>query len=243
MYLRDTERLIHFDRLRERLLVAGIAPRHVRRTLTELRDHYDDAVRDERERGKDAVAAEQAAWTRLGDEDIVAASVIARPELRSLPARYPKLIFGAGPVLLWIIAVIGTLLKLTLIVEIGRALDLLPPAHTALDPQWLQIAAPIACCFYARVLPVVFGLTMAYVAIRQRFETRWFVVGAALAALVGGFSDIHTKFAQVVGEKGELFISFAADKSQFGAALTITALEFALIVTPYIVWRKRAALT
>ena len=36
-----------FDRLTERLLTAGIAPRHVRRYARELSDHYDDLVREE----------------------------------------------------------------------------------------------------------------------------------------------------------------------------------------------------
>ena len=36
-----------FDRLAERLLHAGIAPRHVRRYTRELSDHFDDLVRVE----------------------------------------------------------------------------------------------------------------------------------------------------------------------------------------------------
>ena len=36
-----------FERLSERLLHAGIAPRHVRRYVRELGDHFDDLVREE----------------------------------------------------------------------------------------------------------------------------------------------------------------------------------------------------
>ena len=36
-----------FDHLSERLLRAGIAPRHVRRYARELSDHFDDLVREE----------------------------------------------------------------------------------------------------------------------------------------------------------------------------------------------------
>jgi hypothetical protein len=33
-----------FENLRERLLRAGVAPRHVQRYLRELSDHYEDVV-------------------------------------------------------------------------------------------------------------------------------------------------------------------------------------------------------
>lgn len=39
--------------LRERLLAAGIAPRHVRRYLAELEGHLDDLIQDQRDAGYD----------------------------------------------------------------------------------------------------------------------------------------------------------------------------------------------
>jgi len=38
-----------FEELRERLLTAGIAPRHVRRYLAELSDHLDDLILAQRD--------------------------------------------------------------------------------------------------------------------------------------------------------------------------------------------------
>ena len=40
-----------FDEIRERLLRGGIAPRHVRRYLRELSDHFGDLVLEERRNG------------------------------------------------------------------------------------------------------------------------------------------------------------------------------------------------
>ena len=48
------------ERLPERLLRAGIAPRHVRRYMGELRDHYDDALREEQANGLNPAAAASA---------------------------------------------------------------------------------------------------------------------------------------------------------------------------------------
>ena len=60
-----------FDHLSERLLRAGIAPRHVRRYARELSDHFDDLVREETATGSSRELAEARALSRLGnDEDL-----------------------------------------------------------------------------------------------------------------------------------------------------------------------------
>ena len=76
-----------FDALAERLLCEGVAYRHVRRLIGEFKDHHEDARRAELSAGVGEADAEAAAWARLGDPDQLAASVLARPELRALSAR------------------------------------------------------------------------------------------------------------------------------------------------------------
>ncbi|MDJ0814227.1 MAG: hypothetical protein QNJ23_10900 [Woeseiaceae bacterium] len=78
-------------RLRRDLIGAGIAPRHVRRTIDELEDHYDDVVEQELEDGADRLTACQNALTRLGAHDDIVAAVKARPELQSWAFRFPRL--------------------------------------------------------------------------------------------------------------------------------------------------------
>jgi hypothetical protein len=43
-----------FEKIRESLLRGGVAPRHVARYTRELRDHFDDLVREERANGGSA---------------------------------------------------------------------------------------------------------------------------------------------------------------------------------------------
>ncbi len=88
---------MRFDHLRERLLQGGIAPRHVRRYLRELGDHLDDLAAAEREAGQSEEAALRIARARLGEEDNLAAAMLARPELKSWAARLPWLVFGVAP--------------------------------------------------------------------------------------------------------------------------------------------------
>jgi hypothetical protein len=54
-----------FDKLRERLLRAGVAPRHVHRYLNELSDHLADLTAEEERDGRNPGDAESAALVGL----------------------------------------------------------------------------------------------------------------------------------------------------------------------------------
>ena len=78
-------------RLRKDLIAAGIAPRHVRRTLDELQDHYDDVVEQELAEGADRLMACRTALERIGPIDDIVTAVRDRPELQSWAFRFPRL--------------------------------------------------------------------------------------------------------------------------------------------------------
>ena len=62
--------------LQNELLRSGVAPRLVRRTVSELSDHYEDLVDSALADGVEPDAAEQRALTELGDWHDVAAAVV-----------------------------------------------------------------------------------------------------------------------------------------------------------------------
>jgi hypothetical protein len=78
-----------FSELRERLLEAGIAPRHVRRYLRELADHLSDLKAEEERSGQSRVDTESAALRRLGRIDDLASAMIERREFQSWAVRAP----------------------------------------------------------------------------------------------------------------------------------------------------------
>ena len=80
-----------FDRLRGQLLDAGIAPRHARRTLVELKEHFADLREDLMNEGFCEREAEAEASRQLGPLDTIAAMISARPELRRWTYRYPQI--------------------------------------------------------------------------------------------------------------------------------------------------------
>ena len=80
-----------FHGLESGLLAAGVAPRHVRRTVTELREHFEDIVDAETSGGLDRSAAEALASQEMGNLESVVVAMRARPELLSWAHRYPRI--------------------------------------------------------------------------------------------------------------------------------------------------------
>lgn len=80
-----------FDALRSHLLEAGISPRFVRRTMTELRDHYDDIRHDIAQQGITEHETVRLATEQLGDLHVIAKHVRSRTELRRWSYRYPAI--------------------------------------------------------------------------------------------------------------------------------------------------------
>lgn len=165
-----------FESLRERLLCAGVAPRHVRRFLGELRDHYEDALRAELARGADLTAAGETAWARLGSEESLVQSVIDRPELRSTAARFPALVFGLAPVLVWLATAIG----------IGAVLGALSTGQHADTPARPVVAVYVLWLVYVRLAPILLGMAALDSAARRRLSWRWPVAGAAVIDALAG---------------------------------------------------------
>jgi len=236
--MRTPDQFIVFARFKERLLRGGVAPRHVRRLIAELADHYDDVLRDEIDKGMSAEAARNAAWARMGTEADVIGSILARPELQSLPARFPRLVFGLGPFALWIAAIVASGYGLMLVFHVLRTVGLLPPSGTP-EPTWLHGPAYAACFFYAHILPLMIGAGVMVAAARQRIAPLWPMLGAGVISLIAALISIDVAFAQAAGEKGRLSIGLGVTADQLPQALAMTALYAALLILPYIAWMRR----
>lgn len=86
-----------FRQFRAELLRLGISPRHVRRTVCELREHLEDLVAAELESGNSLADARSVAAEEMGDLQKVAAAMQACPELRSWSYRFPRLAMVVYP--------------------------------------------------------------------------------------------------------------------------------------------------
>jgi hypothetical protein len=177
-----------FDSLREQLLRAGIAPRHVRRYIGELRDHFDDLTREEIASGASQSVAKVRARNRLGSDADLADVMLARPELRSLAARHPLMVFGLGPV-----AMVVAALAVTLATEIGVLNTISAFVSHPSDAQreifvfavgvWNTLATTLA--------PLAIATALCIVGLRQRVAPGWIFAGIVCACFFGAFQEIH----------------------------------------------------
>ena len=233
--MQTPETLIRFDRLRERLIQGGVARRHVKRTLAELRDHYDDAIDDGLAQGIARDTATEAAWQRLGSEDGIVTSVLARAELRSLPARYPCAVFSAGPMLLWFAI---TALSILLIAVITKAFQLagvlpMPGKATHVEPMRLQNFGQGLMFTYMRILPVTIGAIVAVMAARHHLVPRWTAAGALVVSLLSAFATWALIFPTVPGQPGELQLGFGVATDKLPRSLALAAMNAGLILAAY----------
>ena len=70
---------------------AGIAPKHARRAVVEIREHYEDIVDARVSEGLSRCAAEELAMRDIGDLPDIARSMSEYPELRCWALRFPRL--------------------------------------------------------------------------------------------------------------------------------------------------------
>jgi hypothetical protein len=182
-----------FDELRERLLRAGAAPRHVRRYLRELADHLADLRAEEERAGRSLADAESAAIIRLGGMDDLAKSMIEQRQFQAWSARAPWAIFGLAPLFL----LAGVWFVSLLILWFGWQVFLPgtdtpfghhPGAHRISELANIYFQLDRLLYFAA---PVLVGWGIGLLAARQRLKAIWPSVGFFLIALIGGTAQVH----------------------------------------------------
>jgi hypothetical protein len=174
-----------FENVRERLLRAGIAPRHARRYATELREHLADLVEQERASGHDAKQAQLRAVALMGNDAQLAQAMIDKGAPRSLAVRAPWAIFAMLPVmiLLALIVAIGVLMAHLLLPFSGVSPVDMPQGYRAL------VAGASVVANYL-IAPLLAAGCIA-IALRQRLASAWVWVGLVLVALLGGVFGFH----------------------------------------------------
>ena len=200
-----------FNELRERLLRAGVAPRHVRRYLTELADHLADLRAEEERAGRSRAEAESAALVRLGKMDDLARAMIQKRQFQSCCARAPWAIFGVAPLFL----LAGAYLVACIYLWCGWKI-FLPGSDT---PFGVRFTGPIyefaniyfqAGKLYYFVAPVLVGWSIGLIAARQRLKAVWPTVGLVLIAWMGGTAKIHASRTAVPHGLGHISMNFFA---------------------------------
>jgi len=230
-----------FSRLRERLLEAGVAPRHVRRYLRELADHLSDLKAEEIRAGQCRADAESAALRRLGSIDELASAMIERREFQSWAVRAPWAMFGLAPIAFlafaWSVAlfVLWTGWNIFLPQADSPFAGNIGPMY-GIENAYFQAGRLI---YYGA--PIFVGWAVGLIAARQRLKTLWPVIGAAVVALIASAAQVHAGRTEVPIGIGHITMNF-----NFGSSAQDVSggLAHALVITslaalPYFVWRLR----
>jgi len=228
-----------FHELRERLLRAGFAPRHVRRYLTELTDHLADLRAEQERAGRSRADAESAALIRLGGMDDLAKAMIEQRQFQSWCVRAPWAMFGLAPLFL----LTGAYVVACSILWSGWKF-FLPGANTPFVPldgfAILYFGVGRLLYYFA---PILIGWGIGLIAARQRFKVIWPVVGLVLIASIGGTAQVHASRPAVPGGVGHISMDLALGSSvqDISYSLIHALAILSLTVLPYLIWRLQKA--
>lgn len=227
-----------FNGLRERLLRAGIAPRHVRRYLAELEDHRTDLQAQEEASGLNSDDARAAALLRLGTEDALFNAMAGETRLRSWSCRAPWATFGFAPLAL----LAGAYLFACLYLWFGWT-TFLPGTDTPFGARmpgpiysWASLYFQAGKYFYI-FAPLLVGWAIAVMALRQRCRAIWPVLGMASVAWMGGTAQIQASRSAVPNHLGNIGMSAFVPGPSLRTNVTGFVLIFLFAAVPYVAWR------
>ena len=227
-----------FDSLKERLLRGGVAPKHVRRTIAELRDHQTDLFAEALSRGRSLEEAGLEASIRLGNEDALAAEIIARPELRSWAHRWPWVTYCLTPTALFVLAFAGLFLLLGFSGTVHADYDTFAkrwgsPSSPRSLVSWIRL-------FYMFGLPLLLALSCCFVAGQRRAALRWPVLGVIILSIIGGAFQFDVCWPNGPSAYGALCMrSGVPPFPGFASTLLRAVATSAMALGPYLWWRRR----
>jgi len=230
-----------FHELRERLLNAGVAPRHVQRYLKELADHLADLRAEELRVGRGRAEAESAALGRLGSIDELSKAMIEQRHFQSWCARAPWAAFGLASLLFLAAAYFIA----CFILWSGWKL-FLPGADT-------PFGAPIPIYSFQNIYfqigrfiyftsPVLVGWVIGLVAARQRSSMAWPALSLFLIAWMGATAQIQASRPAVAGGFGHISMNFfrlGSSGQNVSEAIFHTLIIFTVALLPHMIWRLR----
>jgi len=228
-----------FNSLKETLLHGGVAPKHVRRTIAELRDHHTDLFAEAFARGCSVENAEREASIRLGEHDALAAQILARPELRSWAHRWPWLVYCVTPTVVFIFVFAALLLLL------GRSgaghADYSSYASRWGSPESLWSLPGAIRLFSAVGLPLFLAGGCCFLAGRRRTAPRWPIVGVILASIIGAAFQLDVCWPHGANAHGALCLATNLFPPFVGITGTILRAVATSVATlgPYLWWRRR----
>jgi hypothetical protein len=228
--------------LRMRLLRGGVAPKHVNRTLKELRHHFADLEQKALSEGLSQTDAAAQAVEQLGDPKLIIEEALARPELRSWAYRWPWVIYGMFPVVALVLAVVGSIFGVGSLLDFAGSSSGLSPAAFAnamFDQWWARPLLETWRVSMVYVLPVVFAGALCICAAKRDAPILWPTIGVFLILFLGFCYDLTVVPPPAPDQLAELGagIGFSIDRL-LSIRVFRLLIPLILVLGPYY-WRQR----
>jgi hypothetical protein len=196
-----------FDDLREALLRAGVAPRHVRRAILEIEGHFRQLVDDGLARGDSEDDAHIEARDLLGTDQTLIHRYADLPELRAWSSRWTSVWFTIVPLVSFVALFVATMGMLCLIGDHMAAY--LHQVHVSARASYrIDLAARI---IFLWTFPLSIAGAFAVLAYRQRVAPQWPVAGIIILSGLASLINVN------------VVLTGGATPGQAGAGIGISA--------------------
>ena len=223
-----------FEGLSQRLLRAGIAPRHVKRLISELEAHFVDLVAEQRSVGLSQAESESQAAARLGTDDVLIANILARPELHSWARQWPWLAFVLLPLLALPLQFVLSMLAAVGVVSFSTQVLGMTAHHPGVVP-WVVAGLQ---AYGMWIAPIAAASAACFLAVRSGAPLAWPIVGSALIALLGAATNASFEWSPAV-PRGALSAGIGLHFPDLGLTGSFRAILTILTVLVPVLWLRR----
>ena len=223
-----------FAHLAPPLLRAGVAPRFVNRTISELDLHFQDLVAELRSQGMSQERSEGEAAVRLGSDETILASVLARPELRSWARQWPWVAFAILPVSAFVIGQVLALFVVVWPVKFAAQLS----GNAA---ETLAVLQSLGTAFVQSALwgvPAAAAAVCGVQAFKRRTPMLWPVIGVVVIGLLGALTNASFTLPPGGGQ-ASLGAGIGFSTTNLGAPLLRAAFTVVVVGMTILWWRQR----
>lgn len=174
---------LKLQRMRFQLIRGGVAPKFVKRTLTELDAHYHDLKNHAIADGLPEREASAKANSAIGDEKTLVAEFLNKPELKSWLWRYPKSIFLLLPLLTLLVCTVAMGALLLFVYARTPAIE---EMFSGVDISlWVKILLECLLFFIFYLLTPLLAAGTILIAKQRMIKLHWPIIGMALLMIVG----------------------------------------------------------
>ena len=174
---------LNLHKMAYQLACGGVAPKYIKRTLSELNSHLKDLKNQALGEGFSPAEANEKALAAIGDEKTLVQEILGKRELKSWLWRFPKLSFILLPVLIIIVSIF--LFGVCLYLLANYFPELFEMSAGTIIPIWARAFIEIWSMLNFQLLAPLVGVGMILLAKQRLIPLRWPIIGMVLVLFIG----------------------------------------------------------